>query len=73
MGMKDNRIEGGINNLILGAKVTIPENISNTFVWSTVDTFSPATGNAFYANTSGVGINTNAPQVVFDSKGAVKF
>ncbi|MDR2416503.1 MAG: hypothetical protein LBD75_08160 [Candidatus Peribacteria bacterium] len=71
--MENNTIAGGTNNLILGAKVTIPDTISNTLVWSTVGNFSPTTGNAFYANTSGVGINTNAPQVVFDSKGAVKF
>jgi hypothetical protein len=72
--MKNNTIAGGKNNLIIGANVTIPNTISNTFVWSTTPNgFSPTIGNAFYVNTSGVGINTNAPQVVFDSKGAVKF
>jgi hypothetical protein len=70
--MRNNTIAGGVNNLILGANVGIPATISNTFIWSTVGGFSPTTGNAFYTNTSGVGINTNAPQVVFDSKGAVK-
>jgi hypothetical protein len=71
--MKGNSISGGVNNLVLGVNVKIPATISDTFVWSPTGSFSPNTGSAFYANTSGVGINTATPQVVFDSNGAIKF
>jgi hypothetical protein len=74
--MKNNTISGGTNNIVAGSKITIPANVSNTFVWSdTVNTeFSPTDSGAFYVNTTnGVGINETNPQVLFDSKGAVKF
>ena len=71
--MKNNKIEGGKNNIIAGANITIPADVSNTFVWST-QTFTPTTSGAFYINAeNGVGINETNPQTLFDSKGAVKF
>jgi hypothetical protein len=75
--MKNNTISGGTNNIIAGSNITIPANVSDTFVWSDLATnviFSPTTSGAFYINTkNGVGINEPNPQVLFDSKGAVKF
>ena len=74
--MKNNTIEGGINNIVAGSNIKIPATISNTFVWSDAvgTTFTPTTSGAFYVNTqNGVGINETDPHTLFDSKGAVKF
>ena len=73
--MKNNRIEGGENNIIAGSNVRIGSGISNTFVWSDTNTgFTPQASGAFYINTTkGVGINEPNPATRFDSKGAVKF
>jgi hypothetical protein len=62
------------NNLIVGTNTSIGT-ISNTFVRNDPSTaFSPTASNTFYVNTQGgMGVNTNAPVVKFDSRGAVKF
>ena len=71
--MRNNKIEGGVNNIIAGSYTTIPADVSNTFVWST-QSFTPTESDTFYINSkNGVGINETNPQAVFDSNGAVKF
>jgi len=78
LGMSNNEIIGNHDsNIVAGNNIKIGPNVSDTFVWSDASSFalsSPLQSNAFYMNTQGgVGINTNNPQVIFDSYGPVKF
>jgi len=74
--MRNNTISGGKNNIIAGSSITIPTDVSNTFVWSDNPgtMFMPTDSDTFYIDTrGGVGINETNPRTLFDSKGAVKF
>ena len=75
--MKNNAIEGGINNIVAGSNIKIPATISNTFARSDLadtNAFTPTSSGGFYINTKNeVGVNEVNPKTLFDSKGAVKF